>query len=159
MNVSTFLGLSSQRRSGSLTNHVPFSRFRRRATKNSPIPNGKRTCSRPMVLAIKFDGMIRAGRATAYADLARLGLLIRARMTQLVNVLNLAPDIQEQILFLAERAQGKEPIAEQNLRQLLRIVLWGGSGGCGGNWREPCGHSPSAVILMKRRRSSRRGSK
>ena len=81
--------------------------------------------ARLMALAIKFDGMLREGVVTGYADLARLGLVTRARMTQIMNLLNLAPDIQEEILFLAERTQCRETIAERNLRPLARIVSWG----------------------------------
>jgi hypothetical protein len=80
--------------------------------------------SRLMALAIKFDGMLREGVVTDYADLARLGLVTRARMTQIMNLLNLAPDIQEGILFLPERALGRETIAERNLRPMARIVSW-----------------------------------
>lgn len=81
--------------------------------------------ARLMALAIKFEGMLREGVAVDYADLARLGLVTRARMTQIMNLLNLAPDIQEEILFLGERTQGRETIAERNLRPLTRIVSWG----------------------------------
>ena len=51
-------------------------------------------------LAIKFQDMVGRGEVRDYADLARLGYVTRARMTQLMNLLNLAPDIQEDILFL-----------------------------------------------------------
>jgi len=78
-----------------------------------------------MALAIKFDGMIREGVVTDYADLARLGLVTRARMTQIMNLLNLAPDIQEEILLLDGRQQGRETIAERNIRPLTKIVSWG----------------------------------
>ena len=56
--------------------------------------------TRLMALAIKFEGLIRDGVVSDYADLARLGVVTRARMTQIMNLLNLAPDIQEEILFL-----------------------------------------------------------
>jgi len=56
--------------------------------------------SRLMALAIKFDGLVRHGEVRDYADLARLGYVTRARITQIMNLLNLAPDIQEEILFL-----------------------------------------------------------
>jgi hypothetical protein len=78
--------------------------------------------ARLLALAIKFNGMLREGVVTDYADLARLGLVTRARMTQIMNLLNLAPDIQEAILFLPERTEGRETIAERNLRPLARIV-------------------------------------
>jgi len=80
--------------------------------------------ARLIPLAIKFDGMVREGIVTGYAGLARLGLVTRARMTQIMNLLNLAPDIQEEILFLAERTQGRKIIAERNLRPLARTVSW-----------------------------------
>src|SRR5690349_9864793 len=56
--------------------------------------------SRLMALAIKFDQMIRDGVVADYAELARLGHVTRARMTQIMNLLNLAPDIQVALLFL-----------------------------------------------------------
>jgi hypothetical protein len=90
-----------------------------------PAPAGKLPrVTRLMALAIKFDGMLREGVVTDCADLARLGLVTRARMTQIMNLLNLAPDIQEAILFLPTRTQGRETIAERNLRPLTRIVSW-----------------------------------
>ena len=98
---------------------------RQRKKEDTPMPVGKLPrVARLMALAIKFDGMLRQGVVTDYADLARLGLVTRARMTQIMNLLNLAPDIQEQILFLAERSEGREPIAERNLRPLTRVVSW-----------------------------------
>lgn len=78
--------------------------------------------NRLMALAVKFDGMLREDVVTDYADLARLGLITRARMTQIMNLLNLAPNIQEQIMFLPERTEGRETVAERNLRPLVRIV-------------------------------------
>jgi hypothetical protein len=80
--------------------------------------------ARLMALAIKFDGMIREGVVADYADLARLGLVTRARMTQIMNLLNLAPDIQEEIVFLPRNGAGKDPVAERNLRRLTAIVSW-----------------------------------
>src|SRR5262245_57819311 len=56
--------------------------------------------SRLMALAIRIDGLIRSGVVTDQAELARLGLVTRARLTQIMNLLCLAPDIQDQILFL-----------------------------------------------------------
>ena len=78
-----------------------------------------------MALAFKFDCMLREGIVTDYADLARLGLVTRARMTQIMNLLNLAPNIQEQIMFLPERTEGRETVAERDLRPQDRIVSLG----------------------------------
>src|SRR4051812_19660792 len=56
--------------------------------------------SRLMALAIRFDGLLRQGVVKDYAELARLGHVTRARVTQIMNLLNLAPCIQEELLFL-----------------------------------------------------------
>jgi len=79
--------------------------------------------SRLMALAIRFDGLIRAGKVRDYAELARVGRVTRARLTQIMNLLNLAPDIQEEILSSenscgAGRGHGARPA--------------GGGGGMGG---------------------------
>ncbi len=51
-----------------------------------------------MALAIKFQEMVDHGEVCDYAELARLGYVTRARITQIMNLLNLAPEIQEDIL-------------------------------------------------------------
>lgn len=71
-----------------------------------------------MALAIRFQRLIREGAVVDQADLARLGHVSRARVTQIMNLLQLAPDIQEMILFLPLVASGRDPIT---LRQLLLI--------------------------------------
>ena len=76
--------------------------------------------ARLMALAIHFDGLLRADEFRDYAELARLGRVTRARMTQIMKLLNLAPDIQEQILFLP-RLRG---LNERNLRPIVRRIDW-----------------------------------
>ena len=56
--------------------------------------------SRYMALAIHFEDLIRQGVVTDYADLARLGHVTRARVTQIMNLRLLTPEIQEELLFL-----------------------------------------------------------
>jgi hypothetical protein len=79
--------------------------------------------TRLMALAIKFQDMVDRGEIRDYADLARLGFVTRARLTQIMNLLLLAPDIQEEILGYVS-AKGK-PIAERHVRSVVKIVLWG----------------------------------
>ena len=62
-----------------------------------------------MALAIRFDGLIRDGVVADQAELARLGHVTRARVTQIMNLLQLAPDIQEALLFLPRVEQGPGP--------------------------------------------------
>ena len=80
--------------------------------------------SRLMALAIRFDGLVRRGEVRDYADLARLGYVTRARITQIMNLLNLAPDIQEALLFLPRTLQGRDPIREKDIRPIAGVPHW-----------------------------------
>lgn len=80
--------------------------------------------SRLMALAIRFDQFLRDGVVTDQAELARLGHVTRARLTQIMNLLNLAPDIQEQILFLPRTECGRDPITERHLRPIASLLDW-----------------------------------
>lgn len=60
-----------------------------------------------MALAIRFEQLVRDGNVADYAELARLGHVTRARLTQIMNLLALAPDIQEATLFLPPVEVGK----------------------------------------------------
>lgn len=68
--------------------------------------------ARLMALAIKFQNMVDRGEVRDYADLARLGYVSRARITQIMNLMNLAADIQEEILFGAPKG------TERHIRRL-----------------------------------------
>ena len=78
---------------------------------------------RLMALAVKFQHMVERGEVRDYADLARLGYVTRARLTQIMNLLLLAPDIQEAILRLPENSEVR-PVNEQSLRQIAALVFW-----------------------------------
>jgi len=95
-----------------------------------PVPAGAvPRLSRLMALAIRFDKLIRDGVVKDYAELARLGQVTRARLTQITNLLNLAPDIQEEILFLPPVAGEREAISEREAgvsyqaRAIARAIL------------------------------------
>jgi hypothetical protein len=81
-----------------------------------PIPR----IARLMALAIRFEGRLRDETMRDYAELAQLGRVTRARMTQIMKLLLLAPDIQEQILFLP-LIQG---LNERNLRSIVSRIDW-----------------------------------
>ena len=48
----------------------------------------------------------------------------RSRLTQVMNLLNLAPDIQEQILFLTWETAKQRGIHERSVRQLSSQLSW-----------------------------------
>ena len=74
--------------------------------------------SRLLALAHHVQGLIDAGHVRDLAEVARLGRVTRARMTQIMNLLLLTPDIQEDILFLPLTVKGKDSIT---LRGISRI--------------------------------------
>jgi hypothetical protein len=76
--------------------------------------------ARLLALAIRLEGLLREETIRDYAELARLGRVTRARMTQIMKLLDLAPDIQEQILFLP-LIQG---LNERNLRPIASRIDW-----------------------------------
>ena len=80
--------------------------------------------SRLMALAIRLDRLLREGVARDYADLARLGGVTRARLTQVMNLLLLAPDIQEEILSLPRTQCGFDPIPERRVRTITSVPDW-----------------------------------
>jgi len=76
-----------------------------------------------LALAHKIQNAIDRGVVRDCADVAmRLGLS-RARISQLLDLTLLAPDIQEQIL-LAESVDGVEPMSESALREVVRLEDW-----------------------------------
>jgi hypothetical protein len=77
-----------------------------------------------MALAIRMENLIRAGGITDYQELAQLGHVSRARITQIMNLLLLAPDIQEKILFLASPGRGQESIRLAQLQPIARVPDW-----------------------------------
>jgi hypothetical protein len=68
---------------------------------------------------------LHAGEIADYAELARLGHVTRARVTQVMNLLNLAPAIQEVILFLPTVERGHDPGKEWQVRPLAAQPIWG----------------------------------
>jgi hypothetical protein len=77
-----------------------------------------------MALAIRFEGLLRRGTLTDQAELARLGQVSRARISQILSLLHLAPDIQEQLLFLPHIHQGREPLHLADLQPICRHWDW-----------------------------------
>jgi len=87
------------------------------------VPQGRvPRISRLMALAIRFDQLIREGAVSDQAELVRLGHVSRARVTQILNLLNLAPDIQESLLFLPHVERGKDSVTERELRPITAVA-------------------------------------
>ena len=113
-----------------LTVKVSFKpKNRRSAGRQSLIQSQSETGNIPrltrlMALAHRFEDIVRRGDVKDYADLASLGHVTRARITQIMNLLNLAPDIQEALLFLPRTFKGRDPIKEKDIRPIAAVPLW-----------------------------------
>ena len=75
--------------------------------------------ARLLALALRLEQLVQTGVIANYAELARLGHASRARVTQILNLRLLAPDLQEAVLFLPPTVRGHDPI---HLRQLQRVA-------------------------------------
>ena len=114
----------------SVTQKVHFGTGRRsrkelKAGEAMPRPEGRiPRVAKLMALAIRFDGLVRHGAVTTQAELAAVGHVTRARVTQIMNLLHLAPDLQEAILFLPLITEGRDPLTEHELRPIAAEVEW-----------------------------------
>ena len=80
--------------------------------------------ARHLALAHEIERRVRAGELTDLAHAARAFGLTRARVTQIMNLLLLAPTIQAQILALPPVARGRDPITERTLRPTVAEADW-----------------------------------
>ena len=80
--------------------------------------------SKLMALAIRFDSLIEESDDLDITELARLAHVTGPRMTQIMNLLHLAPDIQEELLHLPEVTLWRDPIHEKMLRRLTAVIAW-----------------------------------
>jgi hypothetical protein len=105
---------------------VPFRRVpspRTLVIEPAPEPQGRPPrIARLLALARKLDALVQSSAVTGYAELARLGHISPARLTQILVLLHLAPSIQEYILFLS--AADARFIGESELRKIAREPRW-----------------------------------
>jgi hypothetical protein len=80
--------------------------------------------ARLLALAHHFEELLATGAVETQAELAELAKLTPARVTQIMNLLCLAPHVQEEIFFLSPVAEGRPAVSERHLRQVLKTVVW-----------------------------------
>ncbi len=80
--------------------------------------------ARLMALALRFERLLSCGAVKDYAELARRGHVTRPRITQVMDLLHLAPDLQERVLFLAPVTRGRARVTERKLRPVTACVNW-----------------------------------
>ena len=80
--------------------------------------------ARLMALALRLDELVRTGQVASYSALAALGHVTRARICQILNLIHLAPDIQEALLFLPPTQRGRDPIILADLQLIAAAFDW-----------------------------------
>ena len=88
------------------------------------VPTGRvPRIARLLALAHRFQGMLDRGEVASMADIARLGRVSRARVTQIMD-LSPGPDIQEELLFLPATESGRDPITLKGTRAVCAMAEW-----------------------------------
>ena len=103
--------------------------------------------SRIMALAVRMDQLIEDGVVADYAEVARLGHVSRTRVTHIMSLLHLAPDIQEELLFLPRVIEGRDPVRERMVRSIAAEVDWKRQRKM---WRKLKANGPKASLYCKR---------
>ena len=80
--------------------------------------------ARLMALSLRLDELVRTGQVASYSALASLGQVTRARISQIVSLLHLAPDLQEAILFLPPTLRGRDAIILADLMPIAACMDW-----------------------------------
>ena len=80
--------------------------------------------ARLMALSLRLDELVRTGQVASYSAFASLGQVTRARISQIVSLLHLAPDIQEAILFLPPTLRGRDAIILADLMAIAACMDW-----------------------------------
>lgn len=93
------------------------------AVEAAPRPGRPIRAAQVLALALQFQEMIDRGEVRDYADLARLGCVSRERISQIMMLVWLAPDVQQAVLRLPPYA-GRAPFSEGALRRIAKIVHW-----------------------------------
>jgi hypothetical protein len=85
-------------------------------------PERLASVARLLAMAHRLDGLIADGTVANYAALAHYASVSRARISQIMNLLNLAPAIQEKLLFLP--SSKAVLVTERTLQRLASVSDW-----------------------------------
>lgn len=99
-------------------------RKHKQGAKRAPTRRYPARIARQLALAHALRRRLERGEFADFADMARQLGFTRARVTQLMGLLLLAPEVQEEILFL-ELPPGAQPVSERGLREaVLGTIDW-----------------------------------
>ncbi len=80
--------------------------------------------ARQMALAIKLEALLHAGEVKSQEDIARIGRVTQAYVSRIMGLLNLAPDLQEALLFQPRVERGRPQVLLRDLNALAAEPDW-----------------------------------
>ena len=109
-----------------VTRTVSFAvKGKRKTDRKEEQPEGRvPRISKLMALAIRYDQMLNDGVVQSQTELAELLHVSQPRMTQIMNLLHLSPEIQEEILLLPSVTEGADLTTERDTRCLVKHSCW-----------------------------------
>jgi hypothetical protein len=99
-------------------------RQERKQCDDPELPGGLPRITRLMALAIRCDELLRTGKVRDLEHLATIGNVSQPRISQILSLTILAPDLQETLLFLPRLSEGKPEISEKSLRKITMLDDW-----------------------------------
>ena len=95
------------------------------AEQPSALPPGRvPRLARFLALALRLEVQLRQCVLKDCAEVARLGHVTRARVSQILSLVHLAPDIQEAILFLPRTQRGQYPVILSDVIPIAMELDW-----------------------------------
>jgi len=94
--------------------------FLAKPLRENDLQNADEPARHPIHLALEFQGMLKSGMVNNRSELAKRYGLSRARVTQLLNLLELAPEIQEHLFALKDK-KSVRAFSERRLRGLVQL--------------------------------------
>lgn len=89
-----------------------------------PAPGRTPRVSKLVALALLFERWLHEGKVHDHAELARRGGVTRARISQILNLLNLAPIIQAEILLWPPIEAGRDPFVLAEMQAIASMCDW-----------------------------------
>ena len=91
----------------------------------SALPPGRvPRLARFLALALRLEAQLRRGVLRDNAEVARVGYVTRARVSQILSLVHLAPDIQEAILFLPRTQRGRDRVILSDVMPIAMELDW-----------------------------------
>src|SRR3989440_7674927 len=91
----------------------------------SALPPGRvPRLARFLALALRLEAQLRQGVLKDNAEVASVGHVTRARVSQILSLVHLAPDIQEAILFLPRTQRGRDPVIMSDVLPIATELDW-----------------------------------